>query len=383
MAYGARLESVLGASPRGFESPILRQHHRERETPSGLALSSFVPRRRRSPCWPTRLHPVRDERGGKGGQICRSARRSPMLAGRAARHGPRADEERSPWGTRRCRRRRPGRRRAYELVVRPRSSLVRSTALSIVFSAVPLVVALVWVALPLRLWALVATAVVVLAVVVGPGLRPAAVRVRRHRGRQRRGPRARHPGQGTSHAPTSTVWCSAPRSAARSTGRRASSSRSMPSGPGSSGCGPMSGATTRSTGSSRSSASRSRSCGDRCRRGTSLDGPCAGVATTDRALLRHRGRSSARRCPILRSGTPGSAHALDTHLTMRDGDITSSRVSPHPDLTSPAGSNQPGGSGAALMGPYSRPPPRRPVVVREHGGRSSGVPAYPTGTRPC
>ncbi len=25
MAYGARLESVLGESPRGFESPILRQ----------------------------------------------------------------------------------------------------------------------------------------------------------------------------------------------------------------------------------------------------------------------------------------------------------------------------------------------------------------------
>ena len=25
MAYGARLESVLGKSPRGFESPILRQ----------------------------------------------------------------------------------------------------------------------------------------------------------------------------------------------------------------------------------------------------------------------------------------------------------------------------------------------------------------------
>ena len=25
MAYGARLESVLGASPRGFESPILRR----------------------------------------------------------------------------------------------------------------------------------------------------------------------------------------------------------------------------------------------------------------------------------------------------------------------------------------------------------------------
>jgi hypothetical protein len=28
VAYGARLESVLGASPRGFESPILRQKHR-------------------------------------------------------------------------------------------------------------------------------------------------------------------------------------------------------------------------------------------------------------------------------------------------------------------------------------------------------------------
>jgi hypothetical protein len=26
VAYGARLESVLGASPRGFESPILRQY---------------------------------------------------------------------------------------------------------------------------------------------------------------------------------------------------------------------------------------------------------------------------------------------------------------------------------------------------------------------
>jgi hypothetical protein len=25
VAYGARLESVLGASPRGFESPILRR----------------------------------------------------------------------------------------------------------------------------------------------------------------------------------------------------------------------------------------------------------------------------------------------------------------------------------------------------------------------
>ena len=36
MAYGARLESVLGASPRGFESPILRQmwHVSRRARPS-------------------------------------------------------------------------------------------------------------------------------------------------------------------------------------------------------------------------------------------------------------------------------------------------------------------------------------------------------------
>ena len=36
MAYGARLESVLGASPRGFESPILR--HR---TPEPAQVSGF------------------------------------------------------------------------------------------------------------------------------------------------------------------------------------------------------------------------------------------------------------------------------------------------------------------------------------------------------
>ena len=28
MAYGARLESALGASPRGFESPILRRNEK-------------------------------------------------------------------------------------------------------------------------------------------------------------------------------------------------------------------------------------------------------------------------------------------------------------------------------------------------------------------
>ena len=33
MAYGARLESVLGASPRGFESPILRFVNNARRMP--------------------------------------------------------------------------------------------------------------------------------------------------------------------------------------------------------------------------------------------------------------------------------------------------------------------------------------------------------------
>ena len=37
MAYGARLESVLGASPRGFESPILR--HR---TPGPVEVPGFL-----------------------------------------------------------------------------------------------------------------------------------------------------------------------------------------------------------------------------------------------------------------------------------------------------------------------------------------------------
>lgn len=59
------------------------------------------------------------------------------------------------------------RAREYDVVIRPRRSLVRSTALSIVFSAVPLAVALVWMSLPLRLWALVVTVVLLTAVVVG------------------------------------------------------------------------------------------------------------------------------------------------------------------------------------------------------------------------
>lgn len=55
----------------------------------------------------------------------------------------------------------------YDLVLRPRPSIVRSTALSVVFSAVPLVVALVWVSFPVRTLAVLVTAVVVLAAVVG------------------------------------------------------------------------------------------------------------------------------------------------------------------------------------------------------------------------
>lgn len=47
MAYGARLESELGASPRGFESPILRK--RELGQEAGLSLySRFMASPRRS-----------------------------------------------------------------------------------------------------------------------------------------------------------------------------------------------------------------------------------------------------------------------------------------------------------------------------------------------
>ena len=46
MAYGARLESVLGESPRGFESPILRQT--KRPAPVGLFRFSDAARVTRS-----------------------------------------------------------------------------------------------------------------------------------------------------------------------------------------------------------------------------------------------------------------------------------------------------------------------------------------------
>ena len=49
MAYGARLESVLGASPRGFESPILR--HR---TPGPVEVPGFL-----LPAAPPDLRPPR------------------------------------------------------------------------------------------------------------------------------------------------------------------------------------------------------------------------------------------------------------------------------------------------------------------------------------
>ncbi|MBT1679167.1 hypothetical protein [Curtobacterium aurantiacum] len=55
----------------------------------------------------------------------------------------------------------------FDTVLRPRRSLVRSTALSIAFSAVPLAVALVWVSFPFRTWAVFAAVVVAMAAVVG------------------------------------------------------------------------------------------------------------------------------------------------------------------------------------------------------------------------
>lgn len=57
MAYGARLESVLGESPQGFESPILRQSHESPDGPrSGGALLVPGPASPRSR--PSVPHPV-------------------------------------------------------------------------------------------------------------------------------------------------------------------------------------------------------------------------------------------------------------------------------------------------------------------------------------
>jgi hypothetical protein len=61
----------------------------------------------------------------------------------------------------------PVRPAVFDTVLRPRRSLVRSTALSIAFSAVPLAVALVWVSFPFRTWAVFAGIVVAMAAAVG------------------------------------------------------------------------------------------------------------------------------------------------------------------------------------------------------------------------
>ena len=61
----------------------------------------------------------------------------------------------------------PVRLSVFDTVLRPRRSLVRSTALSIAFSAVPLAVALVWVSFPFRTWAVFAGIVVAMAAAVG------------------------------------------------------------------------------------------------------------------------------------------------------------------------------------------------------------------------
>ncbi|WP_022906306.1 MULTISPECIES: hypothetical protein [unclassified Curtobacterium] len=89
----------------------------------------------------------------------------------------------------------------YDVILRPRRSLVRSTILSVVFSAVPLAVALVWVSLPMPLWPVVATAIILLAAVVAVvfvrlgtafiGLDPVAVTVRGVLTPNRRVPRER------------------------------------------------------------------------------------------------------------------------------------------------------------------------------------------------
>lgn len=57
-------------------------------------------------------------------------------------------------------------RSTVETIVRPRAALVRSTALSIVFSAVPIAVAVVWVAVPTGLWLVVGALVLLLGAVV-------------------------------------------------------------------------------------------------------------------------------------------------------------------------------------------------------------------------
>ncbi|MFZ7087057.1 hypothetical protein [Curtobacterium sp. RRHDQ10] len=58
-------------------------------------------------------------------------------------------------------------RTGLELVVRPRAALLRTTALSVFFSAVPLSVALIWMSMPARLWPVVTAVIILVAVVTG------------------------------------------------------------------------------------------------------------------------------------------------------------------------------------------------------------------------
>ena len=62
----------------------------------------------------------------------------------------------------------------YDTVVRPRTSLVRSTALSLLFSVVPVGVAMAWMSVGPRAWAVLVVVVLVLALAVAT----AAVRLR-------------------------------------------------------------------------------------------------------------------------------------------------------------------------------------------------------------
>jgi hypothetical protein len=84
VAYGARLESVLGASPRGFESPILRQTHEH--IGNALNAHNTLYRGLPHPARPPDRHPAPDTPGRvtigntSAGAGCRS------VTGRRAEH---------------------------------------------------------------------------------------------------------------------------------------------------------------------------------------------------------------------------------------------------------------------------------------------------------
>ena len=84
VAYGARLESVLGASPRGFESPILRHHPGIRMIPGFCRSTRRIPRRS------TTMNSSRAA-SGTGGSCTSMAR--PPVEHQAAQRPPRVDGE--------------------------------------------------------------------------------------------------------------------------------------------------------------------------------------------------------------------------------------------------------------------------------------------------